>query len=223
MITDSLDVRIRAKSLLDHSFYQAWMAGHLTCEDLRVYAGQYYHFENLFSRFLSAIHSRSQDREVRKAVLLNLWDEEHGAKNHRELWLAFCQGLGLTSAEVEDTRMLPGTARLLSVYADLCFDGSPQMGLAAVYAYEAQVPEIMRQKLSGLGRWFGFLKREPLEFFEVHQTLDEKHSSSERALLDRYVLPGQRFDVEQAAQKALDAWWGFLDSVEATRQLARIS
>ena len=78
--TESLDEIIDERSLLKHPFYQAWTAGTLPLESLQEYAKQYFHFEAAFPTFLSAIHARMEPGEARKAVLDNLWDEEHGEK-----------------------------------------------------------------------------------------------------------------------------------------------
>src|SRR5207302_441240 len=80
--------------LLTHPFYTKWVAGTLPRECLQEYARQYHAFESSFPTFLSAIHSRTEDRGVRQALLENLWDEEHGEANHRELWLRFAEGVG---------------------------------------------------------------------------------------------------------------------------------
>ena len=154
-LIDRLRRHIAARNLLDHPFYQDWRQGRLTIDDLRAYAGQYYHFEIRFPRFLSAIHSRCPDREVRQDILSNLWDEEHGERNHRALWLDFCAGTGLGSTEAETTSLQPGTLALLDTYTGICSTRSFQEGLAAVYAYEVQVPQIAAEKLAGLKNLYG--------------------------------------------------------------------
>src|SRR5579863_3949678 len=62
--------------LLKHPFYQAWTAGELKAEDLRRYAADYYHQVSAFPTYLSALHSRLPDGELRRAVLRNLCEEE---------------------------------------------------------------------------------------------------------------------------------------------------
>ena len=137
---DRIQHRIADRSLLDHPFYRAWQAGDLTMGDLRIYAAQYYHFEAAFPTLLSAVHSRCDDREVRQSILDNLWDEEHGETNHRALWLDFCESIGLGRDEPETTEPLPGTRTMLDSYRSICREGTFQEGLAAIYAYEEQVP-----------------------------------------------------------------------------------
>ena len=215
-----LDERIESRSLLTHSFYQAWQAGTLSREDLRAYAGQYYFFEANFPRFLSSIHTRCPEREVRQTILDNLWDEEHGENNHRAMWLAFCQGLGLTEAEVVASSIHPKTQQLLDTYSGICGEGIFQEGLAAMYAYEAQVPAISVDKIRGLVAHYGFQRDASLRFFEEHSTLDEDHSAREAEGIVAHTRLEDEAAVESALQEALDAWWGFLDGVEELRTVA---
>jgi pyrroloquinoline-quinone synthase len=67
-----MDAIIARHDLLMHPFYQAWSAGKLRAEDLRRYAGEYYHHVAAFPAYLSALHSRLPDGKLRRAVLRNL-------------------------------------------------------------------------------------------------------------------------------------------------------
>ena len=212
-----LEERIEGKSLLLHPYYQAWQAGELTIEDLQIYAEQYYFFEANFPRYLSAIHSKCEDREVRQSILDNLWDEEHGDYNHRAMWLDFCAGLGLDKSKVEYSEIMPSTQNLLDIYSNTCDKGTFQEGLAVMYAYEAQVPEIALDKMNGLKEFYGLDNPSSLKFFEVHSILDEDHSDKEaEAIANTSDDCGS--EVEMALQSALEAWWGFLDGMEEKRQ-----
>ena len=212
-----LDGKIEGRLLLDHPYYQAWKAGELTLDDLRTYAAQYYFFESNFPCYLSAIHTNCPDRAVRQDILDNLWDEEHGPENHRKLWLDFCAALGLDERSVEDSAVLPTTRALLDTYSMITTEGSFQEGLSAMYAYEAQAPKIALEKIRGLRELYGIDSEEALKFFEVHATLDVEHSEREAQDLALSTQPGQASGVEAALESALDAWWGFLDGMEAER------
>lgn len=214
---NKLDQRIENKSLLNHPYYQAWKAGELTLDDLQVYAAQYYFFEANFPRYLSAIHTQCPDRDVRQNILENLWDEEHGPENHRQLWLDFCAALGSDEQAVVDAEVLPTTEALLDTYSMITSEGTFQEGLAAMYAYEAQVPKVALEKIRGLQEFYGLNSEESVKFFEVHSTLDEEHSAREAGDLALSTQPNQEAGVEAALESALDAWWGFLDGVEEQR------
>ena len=216
-ILDRLQRTISHRRLLDHPFYQDWRSGVLTMDDLRLYAAQYYHFEANFPRFLSAIHSRCQYPALRQQILDNLWDEEHGAENHRALWLDFCSGLGLTSEEAEQVSIHPKTKALLDTYRNICSTRSFQEGLSTIYAYEVQVPEISVEKLVGLRDRYGIDDEAALSFFNIHSHLDKEHSRIEGQAISDHTGAEDEPAVESALKAGLDAWWGFLDGVNELR------
>src|SRR5882672_5565061 len=91
-----LEERIRKYDLLCHPFYKAWSAGELTRDDLREYAGDYYHHVEAFPAYLAELGIRLEEGDLRRAVLANMTDEKGGENafgepesSHAELWLDF--------------------------------------------------------------------------------------------------------------------------------------
>lgn len=207
----TIDRMIEEHHLLKHPFYTKWVEGILPLEAIQEYARQYFGFESEFPRFLSGIHTRSGSPLVRQALLLNLWDEEHGDENHVELWLRFAEAVGAPRNEVTTARLNPGTVSLVETY-QAC-SRSVASGVAAIHAYEAQVPEVAQAKIDGLRRHYGITSGPALRFWEVHKALDVEHSAAERRVLAEVAAddPEPAF---KATQAALDAWWAFLDSVD---------
>ena len=208
-----IDAAVARKGLLSHPFYQAWSSGKLTLEDLRFYAKQYYHLEKSFPRFLSRIHSSTEDAAVRQTVLENLVDEERGAENHRELWLRFAEGLGLSREEVLASEPHPQTSAAVESLMDLASDSDPAVGLAALYAYESQLPAVSQSKIDGLKAFYGVSDERAVRFFEVHKEMDAWHSEAERGALES--LGASEETVRAAAVKGAEALWTFLDGVDA--------
>ena len=209
-----IDEIVRKRSLLKHPFYQAWTMGELPLESLHGYAAQYYHFELAYPTFLSGLHHRCSDKHIRQLLLDNLWDEEHGPENHVELWLRFCDALGLERESVQGGSPVEATAALVTTYKDVTSQGSLAAGAAALYAYESQVPEVARVKREGLARFYDMSEERDVSFFRVHQTLDEDHSSAEMDMVLTLATSGSE---EAAALEAVDTaterLWGFLDGV----------
>lgn len=209
-----IDALIEERSLLKHPFYQAWNAGTLPVDALKNYAAQYYHFEAAFPTFLSAVHSRVSDLKVRQQILNNLWDEEHGEGNHTALWLRFCEALGLDPSEVPATPVQESTARLIETYRDLCASGEYAQGLAALLAYEAQVPGVAVKKIAGLKAFYGMDDPRSVSFFTVHTEQDSTHSVTERSLvLDAAMSDDAQALVLAAVDRATGVLWSFLDGV----------
>jgi pyrroloquinoline-quinone synthase len=213
-LLDRLDAMIDERHLLKHPFYTRWNEGTLPMEALQEYARQYYAFESAMPRFLSALHTRTADKAVRQQILDNLWDEEHGEVNHAELWLRFAEGMGVARDEVRNAEPNEGTQALMAAYWGLATDGVPASGIAAMYAYEAQVPEVATEKINGLRDRYGIDDQRTLAFFTVHSTLDLEHSGAERDAIRRTTATEAEADAAvDATRQALDAWWGFLDAV----------
>src|SRR3979490_1424018 len=147
---DSIDRQIAAKHLLTHPFYLAWTRGELSMAALADYARQYYHHVAAFPTYLSAVHARCDNQPTRKQILANLIDEEAGSPNHPELWLQFAESLGVSRDEARTGALEPATRNLINTFRAVCNEGEPTDGLAALYAYESQIPAVSESKIDGL-------------------------------------------------------------------------
>jgi pyrroloquinoline-quinone synthase len=208
-----IDRLIDERHLLGHSFYRKWVAGTLPTEALQDYARQYYAFESTFPRILSALHSRSDRPDVRASLLDNLWDEEHGEVNHAELWLRFAEGMGVSRDDVRGAERNEATQALVDTYWNAASNAPVAAGVAAVYAYERQVPQVAQAKIDGLKQRYGVTNGRTLGFFETHATLDVEHSEAERRIIAD-LGPADEDAVLASTSAALDAWWTFLDAVD---------
>ena len=210
----AIDDRISARSLLKHPFYRNWSAGALTLDALRGYARQYYHHVLAFPTYVSGAHANCDDLADRQTLLDNLLEEEQGEDNHPELWLRFCQSLGLRRQEVVGSPLLPQTRALIDTYRGITKDGSFVEAVAALYAYESQVPEVAATKIDGLRRFYGIEDRRGLQFFIVHKSLDVEHAAATRGLIAKYAASGhEQQKALDAVDRCLGALWGFLDGV----------
>jgi pyrroloquinoline-quinone synthase len=217
-----IDQRIGKYDLLCHPFYKAWSAGELTREDLREYAADYYHHVAAFPTYLSALHSRLPDGELRRAVLRNLSDEEIEGAAHSDLWLNFASGMGGEAAELRNSAPVKEVAELIAAFKDVAANGSTAAALAAVYAYESQVPQVAKAKASGLKELYG-ADAKTCGYFTLHQTADVRHAQVWREQLDVELVrnPETTADALNAAEHAAAALWKALDGIERKRQARR--
>ena len=211
-IADEVDRLIEERSLLTHPFYQAWQRGDLSLDDLRSYIAQYYHHVLAFPQYVSGAHANCPDQGARQELLENLIEEERGEENHPELWLRFGDALGLSRNAVVHEALLPETARLIETYRDITKNGSFAQAATALYCYESQVPEVARQKIAGLQKFYGIDDERGLQFFTVHIEADEWHAEVGRGFVERYGAADPE-TVRASARRCLDALWGFLDGV----------
>jgi pyrroloquinoline-quinone synthase len=210
---DQIDNDIAAKHLLKHPFYLAWSRGELSREALADYARQYYHHVAAFPTYLSAIHANCDDQSTRREVLRNLIDEEAGSPNHPELWLNFAQGFGVSGLDAQNAQKWSETRSLIDTFRSVCREGSTAEGLAALYAYESQIPAICESKIDGLKKHYGFADPKHYEYFSVHIEADREHSAAEQRLLNGYIGCQNFESVKASVNRVLDALWEMLSGV----------
>ena len=210
---DQIDSDIAEKHLLKHPFYLAWTRGELSKEALSDYAKQYYHHVAAFPTYLSTVHAKCDDQTTRKQLLSNLIDEEGGSPNHPELWLRFAESLGVEDVDVRNTEQRPETKNLIDTFRSVCRNGSTAEALAALYAYESQIPEICESKIDGLKKYYGFTNPEHYRYFSVHIEADKEHSAVERKMLADKIDNQNFGSVRASVNRALDALWEMLTGV----------
>jgi pyrroloquinoline-quinone synthase len=210
---EQIDKDIAAKHLLKHPFYLAWTRGELRRDALADYARQYYQHVAVFPTYLSAVHAKCDDQATRKELLNNLVDEEAGSPNHPELWLNFAEGLGVSARDAQNTEKWPETKNLIDTFRSVCRDGSTAEGLAALYAYESQIPAICESKIDGLKKHYGFADPKHYEYFSVHIEADREHSAAEQKLLGGYVRNQNFQSVRASVNRVLDALSEMLSGV----------
>jgi len=210
-LPESLDALIEKYHLLKHPFYRAWTEGKLSKGSLALYAKQYYQHVRAFPENLKQLEARTSG-SVQKLVKENLAEELYPAAPHPALWRQFARSLGVTDRALDTAQPLPGIASLLDTFDEVAAQGTVAQAIAAFYVYEAQVPEIATQKISGLRRFYGITDPQALAYFAVHEEADVRH----RAAWREWIASQEGVDevaVLCAAERGLKALWGALDAV----------
>jgi len=222
-----LESRVAKYDLLCHPFYQAWSAGTLTRDDLRAYAGNYYHHVAAFPTYLAAFYSRLDDSQLRRVVVANLADEEGldgnpASRPHNELWLDFAEGMGADRDETRKQAAVAEIDELVEHFGDVARDGSAAEALASFYAYESQVPRVAREKARGLREMYG-ADQKTCGYFTLHTTADVYHSNVWREQLTKLVDgdENQQQRALDAAEAAARKLWDALDGIARERQLRK--
>lgn len=218
VLREQLQSIVEQKHLLKHPFYVAWTEGKLTREHLKHYAIQYFQNVLAFPTYVSAVHFNTPhfgtSIAARQEILENLIEEERGNQNHPALWQRFAEALGATETELTETAALATTENLVSTFRHLCLKSPFYAGLAALYAYESQIPAVATTKIDGLQRFYGMTNPQEYRFFTVHQSADEYHSEAELNLIEKYAdTPEKQAEALEVASQAADALWQFLDGV----------
>lgn len=212
---------IQERHLLKHPFYQDWMEGCLSLQQLQNYACQYYWHVAAFPRYLSATHSLCESIEERKLLLENLVDEEglqKGFDDHPELWLRFVEGLGVSREELfsmKERQAGKAIQDLIKGFMTFSRASYPE-GLAALYTYESQVPEVAESKIKGLKERYSIKDKKTLSFFSVHQEADKLHREVCEAQLDR-LKDKEKMNLPRVVKKISELLWNFLSEAHAFR------
>jgi len=146
MFSKQLNEKLDEYHLLRHPFYKSWNEGKLTRQIIKDYAEQYYQHVKAFPRYISATHSLCEDIEKRKILLENLQDEENQNKDHPKLWKNFAVAMGAKKEEIDSVKKEKFTKELIDNFFK---NGraSYAEGLASLYTYERQIPEIAESNI----------------------------------------------------------------------------
>src|SRR5258706_6182366 len=215
-LLDKIDAAIAEKNLLKHPFYQDWQAGKLSRESLQLYAAQYYRHVEAFPQHLRVLAARA-DESLRPVVLENLAEEETPAAPHPKLWRDFAAALGVNEDDITTSPSIPGTQNVVHTFRDICANRSLPEAVAALYAYEAQVPEIATTKIAGLNRFYGITGEKGTAYFSVHEEADKAHRAAWRNWLANNASTGNVSEerILVSTSDALSALWGALDAVHS--------
>jgi pyrroloquinoline-quinone synthase len=217
----ALDALVEEKHLLKHPFYVLWNEGKLSRETIREYAISYYPHVAAFPTYVSGVHSGCDDPETRLELLENLVEEEGGAVNHPALWRRFAAALGAADSDLSVRPRTPEVAAAIGEFRRATREGSVAEGLAALYAYESQIPEISRTKREGLAAFYGIDDADATRFFTVHEEADVWHRKVEREALGRVAGDAEdRRRALAAAGRCLDALNAALDGIMRENGLA---
>ena len=209
-----LDNAIAKHALLDHPFYQMWNKGDLPMDALKEYSKQYYSHVRVFPRYLGACYVQCDDIEVRQLLLENMCEEDMGEKNHPELWLRFVEGLGVSREDAKNSTPLPATVESVETMKKLTSSENYLEGVAALYAYESQVPEVAETKRKGLAKFYNLDDSRAVEFFTVHEEADLIHRKVEQDILVNGCKDEEsRKKIIDTAESAAKTLYEFLDGV----------
>ncbi len=219
MFSKELNKKLDKYHLLNHYFYKAWNEGKLTREIIRDYAEQYYQHVKAFPRYISATHSLCEDLNKRKILLENLQDEEKDGADHPKLWKNFAVAMGSDGNKVEYVKEEKFTTELISNFFKNGRSSYAE-GLASLYTYERQIPEIAETKIRGLKNHYGVTSKEGLEFFEVHKAADVYHRQACEKLLDSLSTEEQK-KAEASALSTAKYLWNFLSGIAEKHNIPR--
>ena len=130
--------------------------------------------------------------------------------------MRFAEGLGTTREEVQAAELLPATSDSVKSLQSLTQRDDYREGLAALLAYESQIPQVAQTKREGLRAFYGIDDERAVAFFRVHESIDVLHQQTEMQILtDSCQSAADQQKAIASARDGAKALWNFLDGVTA--------
>src|ERR671925_254300 len=203
-VVQGIHSEIEKRSLLKHSFYKMWSEGKLTIDHLQGYSKEYFQLVKIVPKFVESIAEARGNSDT----LTNNAREE---AEHIELWVRFATALGVSRSDLisygGSEKTNEAVAKLMGL-ADLEFEEA----VAAMYAYEMELPKISRSKIDGLKKFYSMDSEDAIKYFEIHEEADVRHAQVWREILQNIPADKQEA-VFNAAIESLKAQNMLLDSV----------
>jgi pyrroloquinoline-quinone synthase len=205
-IIQMIDSEIEKRSLLKHPFYQMWSEGKLTIDHLQGYSKEYFQLVKAVPGLVESIPAA--DSAARNDIAGNAREEAE----HIEPWIKFAEALGIPRSELAGYEGEEKTKSAVSALRTLA-GSSFEEAVAAMYAYEAELPKISRSKIDGLKKYYNLDSEDATRYFEIHEEADVRHAQVWREILQK--IPADKQEVAyDAAVRSLKAQNLLLDSVQ---------
>jgi pyrroloquinoline-quinone synthase len=181
-----------------------WTEGRLTIDHLQGYSKEYFQLVKAVPSFVQGIARWTDDQDV----TVNAKEEA----DHVEPWVRFASALGVSRSDLVDYDGAAKTNAAVSKLLDLS-SASFEEAVAAMYAYEMELPRISRSKIDGLKKFYGMGSKDATEYFEIHEEADVRHAQVWREILQN--IPAEKQEAAfAAAVESLNAQNMLLDSVQ---------
>jgi pyrroloquinoline-quinone synthase len=207
-LVERIDAEVEKRSLLKHPFYQMWSEGKLTVDHLQGYSKEYFQLVKAVPAFVQNIASTNTDVSLAPEIDGNMKEEAE----HVEPWTRFARSLGVPLNELTAydgaSKTGEAVARMMAL-SRMSFEEA----VAAMYAFECELPKISRSKIDGLVKFYGLDGKDALNYFQIHEEADVRHAQTWRNILNS--LPAEKQErVFAAAVESLKAQNLLLDSVQ---------
>jgi pyrroloquinoline-quinone synthase len=208
LLVERIDYEIEKHSLLKHVFYQMWSEGKLTINHLQGYSKEYFQLVKVVPKFVENIFNVIADPSLKRAVGQNLKEESE----HIEPWIMFSTAIGVQRSDLASYKGENETNMAVSTLSQLT-ERSLEEAVAAMYAYEKELPKISRSKIDGLKKFYGMQSNEATKYLEIHEEVDVRHSEVWKNILK--TIPEEKQErALNAAISSLEAQNKLLDSVQ---------
>ena len=171
LLIDRINAEIEKGSLLKHRFYQLWQEGKLTLDQLSGYSKEYFQLVKNVPSFVENTLDNNPNKGYEKIIESILAEE----REHVEPWVRFAASLDVSS---EELKQYSGESLTRKAVSDLSLisKSSFEEGVAALYAFEKELPKISETKSKGLRQFYNKFDDDSHRYFDIHKEADIYHA-----------------------------------------------
>jgi pyrroloquinoline-quinone synthase len=207
-LINQIDFEIEKHSLLKHDFYRLWQEGKLTIDHLAGYSKEYYQLVKIVPTLVENALKTNKEIKYQHGILNTLEDE----RQHIEPWTKFSSSLHVDPKELLNYSGDDLTKQAIDDLIKIS-ESSFEEAVAALYAFEKELPKISETKLGGLEKFYGITDDESNEYFKIHKEVDIYHSKIWENII-KESTDDKREKMLNAAIMSLKAQNRLLDSVK---------
>ena len=208
-VIERIDSAIEGRSLLKHPFYQMWSEGKLTLDHLRGYSKEYFQLVKAVPEFVENISALTADPSIKEPIEQNMKEESE----HIEQWIRFAGAIGIPRTELVNYIATDKTNDAISDLTHIT-SLSLEQAVAAMYAYEKELPKISRSKIDGLKKFYGMNDgTAATNYFEIHEEADVRHAAVWHNIIQKIPVEKEQLAFN-AAVLSLEIQNKLLDAVQ---------
>lgn len=208
LLIDQINAEIEKHSLLKHRFYQLWQEGKLTLDHLAGYSKEYYQLVKTVPEMVQYTLNNNPDPHSDNLIKTTLREENE----HIELWKRFASSLNVSAEDLNNYSPDSLTTKAIDSLLKLCTSSFIE-GVAAMYAFEKELPKISETKSHGLRKFYGLHEVAAHEYFDTHKEVDVYHAKIWENILNN--CPEDLHEKAlHAAKSSLKAQNELLDAVQ---------
>ena len=197
-----------------HPFMKLFYEGKLTKQQMQGWAVNRYYFHRSIPSKEAAIVANCPDH-VRKFWAEKLMEEDgtDGKPSHPDLWLRFCEDLGLQRNEVKKAEILPAVRMAVDGYLNLARYRPWKVGVGASLT-EFSVPKRMEKMIAAFQAHYPYVTEEGMSFFKEHMIADMEHGQLTIDLIkENCETPQDESEVKEGYFYKIDMHRVILDAV----------
>lgn len=198
-----------------HPFMRLLHDGKLTKPQLQGWAIQRYYYQRRMPVKNAAIYAQCPLPEVRRVWALRIMRQvvEDGDQGYFELWLKFCDGLGLKREEVLSAEILPGVRFAVDAYVEFCLTRSWIEGVASTLS-ELFFSQVLGGRIEAFERHYPWISPEGLEYWRIAQNIVGDGGALVAHILEQHCTAEEWQAKARAAVRFKNGvQWSMLDSI----------